>query len=253
MPSPRFCVQSVRGIGSILAPCIPDKRPACTGHRRRAGHWNPRYKPPDESYKSSIIAILLLYHKSGGGATAIRRRWGKILTENWMNRPKKMKYKRIKMTFPPKSRKNENWGLPSGGISSIISTFHFTKEQRDGRLAQLVEHALDVRRVSGSIPLASTTPANPTGFAGFLRLPRTEKPPSFVPGRSRSRFFGPFPHARAPADPRRPSLPQPAKPNTATGSVFLFYIAEGPAEAGGKSADRKICGRDGADQRRHPA
>ena len=33
-----------------------------------------------------------------------------------------------------------------------------------GRLAQLVEHLLDVQRVSGSIPLASTT-KSPRGFA----------------------------------------------------------------------------------------
>ena len=38
-----------------------------------------------------------------------------------------------------------------------------------GRLAQLVEHALDVRRVSGSSPLSSTKKEHhPIGWCSFL-------------------------------------------------------------------------------------
>ena len=61
--------------------------------------------------------------------------------------------------------------VPHGGIS-----------QRQGRLAQLVEHSLDVRRVSGSSPLTSTIRTTVEGISillecsAFNRFFMPEKP-----------------------------------------------------------------------------
>ena len=63
--------------------------------------------------------------------------------------------------------------------SSPLSSTIFPSCHCDGRLAQLVEHALDVRRVSGSSPLSSTNlkPGLPTEL-GFYFI-STNKLPAF--------------------------------------------------------------------------
>ena len=50
-------------------------------------------------------------------------------------------------------------------MTTIMLCVIIHKQQSYGRLAQLVEHLLDVQRVSGSNPLASTKAKNPLKFS----------------------------------------------------------------------------------------